>query len=204
MDQIFIVAGVMLVAMLTPGPDMILLMTNTWQKGRRQGIITAAGATTGLLIHIFLAVAGLTILIKSQLVFLVIKVLGALYIAYLGHRLYSSKSSLLGKNELFLVEGGSARQSFVQGFFCNVLNPKVMLFILGIFTHFLAKQSVESNLSLGIFLVLQNFLVWSLFVWLIGHKKIGGHLSRYEKIFSRVCGGLFLFMACKILLDTFI
>lgn len=131
--------GASLVLILTPGPDMIYVITRAIGQGRMAGILSACGVCGGLIIHTLAAALGLALLLKScSSAYFIIKYLGAAYLIYLGIK------SLTGRQELKTVTN-EQRQSFenlfLQGFLTNVLNPKVALFFVSFLPQFVNEQS---------------------------------------------------------------
>lgn len=142
-------------------------------------MVTALGLVTGIMIHTSLVAFGVSALVReSEAVFLVIKVLGALYLFYLAYRVYSSKGGIeLQPGD---VKRASLSSLFRQGFLMNVLNPKVAIFFLAFFPGFLWEP--EGNLLvqfyvLGFLFMLQAFVIFSLVSILAG--KISGYLRRH-------------------------
>ena len=115
---------------LLPGPDMLLVASQSVNHGKRFGLAAALGVGTGCFVHIFAVTVGLSsLLVKSSSAFLIVKYAGACYLIYLGvTSLLKSKSSVLeiNRNDNII----SWKKSYLKGCFTNVLNPKVVLFFL--------------------------------------------------------------------------
>lgn len=139
--SIFLVSSILL--NLTPGADTLYIVGNSISNGRRAGVLSALGISTGCLIHTLLAALGLSVILaQSALAFSIVKYLGAAYLIYLGIR------TLLRKNSVFQVRQGREENSFkavyLQGILTNVLNPKVALFFLAFLPQF-----IEPSQSFG-------------------------------------------------------
>lgn len=163
---LFLTASLALI--VTPGPDMVYVVTRGVSQGRRVGLVSAWGACTGLVFHTALAAAGLSALLRSSATaFMVVKYVGAAYLIYLGLRAFLSR-------ENFSVTGDDVPKArlgkvFFQGVASNVLNPKVALFFLAFLPQFVhpATGSAASQmlvlgltftlLALGIFNVIAYF-----------------------------------------------
>lgn len=163
---LFLTASLALI--VTPGPDMVYVVTRGVAQGRRVGLVSAWGACAGLLFHTALAAAGLSALLRSSATaFMVVKYVGAAYLIYLGVRAFLSRES-------FPVAEGAVpkaglRKVFFQGVASNVLNPKIALFFLAFLPQFVhpatgsaASQMLVLGLSftvlaLGIFNVIAYF-----------------------------------------------
>lgn len=137
---------------VVPGPDMVLLLSRTVAKGRRAGILTALGINVGAYVHLIAAVAGISAVIAtSALAFSVVKWVGAIYLTYLGISILRSKSDVLQICSE-TVPDESGWRYFWQGFWSDVLNPKVAIFYLAFLPQFVApgKSYVAQLFYLGV------------------------------------------------------
>jgi threonine/homoserine/homoserine lactone efflux protein len=145
---LFVVTGVLL--NLTPGQDTFYIVGRSLAQGRRAGVLSVLGITSGCLVHTLAAAFGLSaILATSADAFLVVKLAGAAYLGYLGARMLFDRSSPIGMVEL-PVEGSWA--IYRAGVLTNVLNPKVALFFLAFLPQFVsstASSKVAAFLLLG-------------------------------------------------------
>ncbi|MCT7295076.1 LysE family translocator [Ralstonia sp. CHL-2022] len=150
-----------LLIILTPGQDMVLVMSRTLTHGTRSGLVTAAGVSVGLTVHTVLATLGLGALLQaSEWVFTALKLVGALYLLYLGIALFRSSG------ELALAHSHGAPQSavraFSQGALSNMSNPKIALFYLAFLPQFVPADTAHPTLSvftLGLAFACLTFLV---------------------------------------------
>lgn len=144
-------AGLALVLVLTPGANIMLVIRSTLSHGPRAGVASALGIALGHFVHATASALGLSIFLQtSEVAFTVVKVVGAAYLAYLGLR--SLATAVRGKGRAFDVVDGaevdtgqdatparrSSRRFLLDGFLCNVLNPKVALFYLALLPQFIA------------------------------------------------------------------
>ena len=91
--QLLLFVMTSLLVILTPGQDMILVMSRGMSQGIKAGMITAMGVSVGLLVHTMLAAMGVgALLLASETLFTLVKMIGATYLIYLGIRLLVSKS----------------------------------------------------------------------------------------------------------------
>jgi len=133
--------GASIVLCVVPGPDMILLLARTIAQGRRAGLMTAIGINVGAYLHLFAAIAGISAIIaKSAYAFTFVKFAGAAYLVYLGVVTLRTKSGPLNINS-----GNQPQLSqwscFWQGFWSDVLNPKVAIFYLALLPQFIVPNS---------------------------------------------------------------
>lgn len=151
---LFIAAGLLL--NLTPGPDVVYIITNALRNGFRAGAVAALGIVAGCFVHIIGAAIGVGALIAaSATLFTVLKYLGAGYLVYLGVRmLLSAKPAALGDGA---VQSRSLRQIFWRGFATNALNPKVALFFLAFVPQFIAPDADNKLLTFVALGLIFNF-----------------------------------------------
>jgi threonine/homoserine/homoserine lactone efflux protein len=128
----FIVASVAIV--VSPGPDTVLILRYALTGGRGIGLAAVSGVQLGLLVHITLAVLGISLIIASSpVLFRVVAVAGAAYLAWLGVQ------SLRGEGGLELKTQGpkaTAGRALREAALCNILNPKVILWFLALLPNF--------------------------------------------------------------------
>src|SRR5215510_13306356 len=119
---LFVLSGLLL--NLTPGPDTLYIVGRSTTQGWRAGTVAALGIGAGIFVHVAAAAAGLSVILAaSSSAFTVVKVAGAAYLVYVGISLL--RSPLTPGTAGTSVAPASLRKVFVQGFFTNVLNPKV-------------------------------------------------------------------------------
>lgn len=156
---LFIVSGWLL--NLTPGPDVLYILSNGLRGGRRAGVVAALGITAGCFVHIFAAAVGVSALITaSATAFTVLKWLGAAYLVWVGIQMLRSVKpanapNLIAASADRISARGlkSLKKVFVQGFWTNALNPKVALFFLAFLPQFItpgAQQPTLAFLLLGL------------------------------------------------------
>lgn len=127
--------GAALVLVLAPGPDMAYMLARTVAQGRGAGFLAAVGINSGAYVHVFASVAGLTaILAASSVAFTAIKWAGACYLIWIGYRALASTGDALKVD----TAPRTLRRSeiFWQGFWSDVLNPKVAIFFLAFLPQF--------------------------------------------------------------------
>ena len=114
---------------LTPGPNMALIVANTLSRGRRAGLTTLAGTTTGLALLVAAAAAGMTsIMVLMATWFDAVRWAGAVYLVYLGARqLWRLRHP--GASIATGVDAGPHGGCYVQGLMVSLSNPKVILFL---------------------------------------------------------------------------
>ena len=155
---LFIVTSLILI--VTPGQDMLLVMSRSISQGWRAGVATAAGVSTGLLGHTALAALGLgAVLSASEALFVTIKLVGAAYLIYLGIKLLRSPSECLTIGGL---PQASLNKTFLQGAISNISNPKITIFYFAYLPQFIPAGETQTTLRLlvlGVAFAVLTFVV---------------------------------------------
>lgn len=206
---LFVVAGLLL--NLTPGPDVLYIVSSALRLGARAGVVAAVGITAGCFVHIFAAAVGVSALMAaSATAFTILKWAGAAYLVCSGLRLLLARAPVEG--ELFAINliadgachaGARALKSiFFQGFWTNVLNPKVALFFLAFVPQFIAPGVENKPLAFLLLGLLFNFnglwvgIGWALAgAWLA--RRVGVVRRGMQKL-ERVAGLMFIGFGLKL------
>jgi RhtB (resistance to homoserine/threonine) family protein len=212
---LFILAGWAL--NLTPGPDVFYMITHALKSGWRAGAVAAGGITAGCFLHVAAATVGLSAIITaSATAFTVIKWIGAAYLVYVGWNMLTSKASAV--NPLTSDEKTSAertndekasiavqanyRKIFMQGFYTNVLNPKVALFFLAFLPQFISPTAAQPWLA---FLVLGVVFNVNAIPVNLGYVKLAAWASQRATVLQhgmhwleRAAGALFIGFGIKL------
>ncbi|MGM3175508.1 LysE family translocator [Dickeya lacustris] len=204
--SLFILSGILLNIM--PGPDSLLIMTNSASRGWRVGSAAALGIGSGTLVHVLAAALGLSaILATSAAAFTVVKVLGAAYLIYMGVQALLAKatlsaSALTPASPLLL----SKRKVYWQGFLTNVLNPKVALFFLAFVPQFIDPQTPQKALA---FIVLGLIFNTSGMLWyhfLAVSTAMASHRLKVNTAvrfwLNKTIGALFISLGVKLALSA--
>lgn len=155
---LFVLSGWLL--NLTPGPDVLYIVSSALRSGVRAGIVAALGITAGCFVHIVAAGLGVSALMAtSAMAFSVLKWVGAAYLLYVGVRLLLSKAPDAIKIEAGSagsVKAGGLKSLFFRGFWTNALNPKVALFFLAFVPQFITPGAAHPTVAFLVLGVLFN------------------------------------------------
>lgn len=193
----FIAAGWLL--NLTPGPDVLYIVSSALKSGVRAGIVAALGIVSGCFVHVAAAALGVgALLATSAAAFSALKWAGAAYLLWMGVKL------LLGKGGASVVPVASATQGapvdlgrvYRQGFLTNVLNPKVALFFLAFVPQFIApgtQDKVTAFLLLGLLFNVNSLPINFAYAWLAGWAaRRVGVVQRAMHWMDRAAGLMFI------------
>ena len=199
---LFIVSGLLL--NITPGQDTLYIVGRSVSQGRRAGVLSVLGISTGCLVHTLAAAFGLSaVLAASSEAFMVVKFIGAAYLVYLGFQMILSRASAPRQ----LTTGQPARGWMIyrQGILTNVLNPKVALCFLAFLPQFIELRSntkVMAFLILGLTFIFNGTIWCMLVVWFSSafSQRLRQRRSM-ESWLKRAAGALFVGLGLKIALE---
>jgi threonine/homoserine/homoserine lactone efflux protein len=166
--------AVVALAYLIPGPDFAIILRSA-TRSPRAGVAAALGAQTGLLLHMGLAVVGLSVVLAQHPgVLTAIRVLGGAYLLYLGGRLIlptlrKSRQTAAEPREV------SVTSAYGQALFTNLLNPKAVLFFAAVLPQFLDPTGAAlwmQILALGVLDIVLGLALWALVI-LVGVRLAG-------------------------------
>lgn len=144
---------------ISPGPNMIYLISRSIVQGKRAGLISLAGVICGFLFHIILVSFGLTTLLFAvPFAYAALKIVGVVYLLYLAWQAIRGDSPFETKE----LPQDNPLKLFRMGFFTNVLNPKVAVFYVSFFPQFVKPELgnvLYQNLLLGLVQVSVSFSV---------------------------------------------
>ncbi len=187
---------------ISPGPDMIYILSRTIAHGRRVGFACSLGVCTGALVHISAAALGLSaILAASATAFGVVKWVGAAYLVYMGARslLSAGKSFALDRTGIAKVTPLAA---YRQGVMVDVLNPKAAIFFMAFLPQFV--NHAKGHIALQIFilglLVVAVAVLWEA-ILVIGASRLTAVLKRCPNVgkwLDRTFGGLMIGLGLRL------
>jgi threonine/homoserine/homoserine lactone efflux protein len=132
-------AGACLLLVLTPGPNMIYLISRSLCQGRMAGVISLFGVAVGFLVHMLAAAAGLSAVFKTvPLAYELLKWAGAAYLLWLAWQ--AVKPGARSAFEPRALPIDTPRKLFTMGFLTNLLNPKVAIFYVSFFPQFIVPE----------------------------------------------------------------
>jgi len=153
---------------VSPGPDLIYILSRTIARGAKVGLASAAGVCSGAVVHVLAAAFGLSaILAASATAFSIVKYVGAAYLLYLGVQVLKSQGGALElttQNETVAV---TPWQAFRQGVLVDVLNPKAAIFFMAFLPQFVRQDHGDSSVQLivlGLLVIFVAIVIESLFV----------------------------------------
>ena len=184
---------------ISPGPSMVVVINNAIFKNRYHGILTSIGHGLGIGIYALFAVLGIAIIIQTNIFFFnTIKIISIIFLIYLGLKSITSKNKLeFDKKEL---RGGL--MSFFQGLSISLLNPKIFIWFVAIYSQFM---SLENDLIFNTYLVLTAGLVdasWYIILTFLATSKATLEVVKRKSILlQKAVGSIFILIGILLLIQ---
>ncbi|TEW51847.1 LysE family translocator [Psychromonas algicola] len=191
---------------ITPGLDTALVIRNTTRGGEKDGFVTNIGICSGLFFHASLSAVGISLLLsQSPQLFQTVKMIGALYILYLGVQGLRQSFLTTTKSKETTDTKGSFNliKSFREGLLSNALNPKTAIFYLAFLPQFINPEYsafMQSLLMAAIHFVIA--MCWQAFISrmiVTAQKRFDG--GRTQLIMERLTGVVLIGLAVKLLME---
>ena len=205
------VAGITVLAVLSPGPNFVIITKNALIYSRQAGVYTALGIFAGNAIYVMAGALGFTALVvKSEQLLSIVRLIGAAYLVYLGATLFlSTRRPAAGATQLprrIESQGNRSRlrkrSAFRSGLFTMLTNPTAAFFYLTIFTAVLPPETTLSVKLMATITILLITLIWHpLLAWFFSNRLFQRFYSKNDKrinlIFSLLLVGLAIRMVAS-------
>lgn len=201
LTTLLLFAAVALVAIATPGPTVLLALSNGTRFGLRRSLAGMAGAVASDFVLVGAVSLGLgALLAASEFWFTVLKYVGAAYLAWIGWRMLRSTGTLAQPDAATAAGEGSARSLFLKAFLVAVTNPKGYLFCSALLPQFIdpSLPQAQQYIVIGLLFAALDFVV------MFGYALVGARAVRLlhaaaVRWLDRVCGGVLLALAGSLL-----
>ena len=195
----FQITFVCLLGAMSPGPSMIVVINNAIFKNKVNGIITALGHGLGIGIYASFAVLGIGIVIQTNLMlFNLLKIISICFLFYMGIQ------AILKKNQLEFKQNNIAEsgKSFFQGLSISILNPKILIWFIAIYSQFMSlNNDIYFNLWLILIASIVDALWYTLLVNLVTLKGVHDQIKRNLQFMRKIIGFLFLLISIILIVD---
>jgi threonine/homoserine/homoserine lactone efflux protein len=202
--ELFAFAGVLALGQFSPGPDMLLLTRTALKDGARTGVVMAWGIATGLAIHAALAIGGVAVVLERiDWLRLGMRWLAAGYLGWLGYRMMVDWFGRIFLGERYEEPVSAANKgAFVRGLMCNLLNPKVIVFLAAVTTPFLAgDRPAWWPWALWLIVVFEGLTLWALWAIFLQAKPIRDGYRRAGPWISLAFGLVMMGLAVALVLS---
>ena len=184
---------------VSPGPSLVVVLRNTITGGRIQGIMTGLGHGLGFGIYALIAVMGLSsVLLANVQLFNLLQVLGALVLIWLAFKLIAHKQS-----DLSVKYEESGYRGFFEGFMIAFLNPKILVFLVAVFSQFLNTDINNSDRLLMAIIAGVIDTMWYVFVAaVLAGTTIVDKLRENGAIIDRLIGMVLFMISILLIVKT--
>lgn len=210
--NLLVVAGITLLAVISPGPDFAVILRNALRSGRGPGLATALGIGCGVVVHVTYTLLGLGWLVARYAWLLTaIRYAGAAYLVWLGCSAFLSRPAAPGRPQTSAPGRPQApapgradlRQAFGNGFLCNVLNPKTVLFFIALFTQVVAPgTSLAAQVGIGAYIVLAHLAWFAFVVMVLTNPAALRVFNTWRRAVERGVGGCLIALGVTLAIDN--
>lgn len=184
-----------LLAVMSPGPDVFLVIRNTLTGSVRAGFLTTLGIVTGNAMMIALLMAGVSYLLTpGSTAATVVQVAGALYLVYIGVMSLGAKPVAVGTEipEEERGPGVSGSKAFTSGLLTNLSNAKAIIYWMSIGTQFLLADGISGWMRVACIavLLLVTGAWFGALSWLIGVEAVSRRLMTRQHWLERAMGAV--------------
>jgi threonine/homoserine/homoserine lactone efflux protein len=200
---LFAVACLALTA--TPGPDMLLIASRSMSQGRAAGFATLAGIQAGTYCHALAAAFGLSqLFLAVPLAYDVVRYAGAIYLLYLAWQAFRSNGAALTPTAE--LPDYPVAKMFAQGLATNLLNPKMVLFVLALFPQFVRPEAGSVTVQILVLATVLNVIGLGVNgAVIVTASRIGralAGLNRFRRAPQILLGSVFVGLAARLAFDS--
>ena len=203
MTEFFTVVVLHMFAVMSPGPDFLLISRQSIRYGRKIALWTAVGIGTGILFHSGLAVTGMLIILASNdFYLLVLKFICSSYLLYLGFTSLLNVSNF--DDDITSKDKWGRAGGFTLGLITNITNIKALLFFISLFGIVLSSSSNSSLMLYGLYMAVMTFVWFASVSYIFTSYIFKEKFLKFFGVFEKFLGLSLVIIALQILLSEFI
>ena len=197
--KIFIVC---LLGAISPGPSMVVVINNAIFKNRYHGVLTSIGHGLGITIYAIFAVIGIGLIVNTNiLIFNGMKIISIMFLIYLGLKAITNKEKVNFENK----ELSGRATSFFQGLSIAILNPKILVWFVAIYSQFMSKSN---DFLFNTYLVLIAGVIdtcWYILLTIMATSNVAlRYLKSKSDILQKLLGFIFIMIGMVLILDLYL
>jgi RhtB (resistance to homoserine/threonine) family protein len=202
--EVLAFVGVVQVAAMAPGPDFVIVTRHAAVSGRRAGVATGLGIASGVFVWAVVAAFGVaSLLAASAVAFTVVKLVGAVYLGYLGVK---ALVSAWRRGEALKAERRAATVrpvvAYRQGLLTNLLNPKCAIFFVALMPQFLSgSPQMGETMLLSALAVVVTAVWYTVLANVVGVLRKFFASARVRRTLDTITGAILVGLGVKIALD---
>jgi RhtB (resistance to homoserine/threonine) family protein len=207
-SEFLTLAGVHLLAVISPGPDFVMIVRQALVYSRRVGLYSAIGLGLGILVHVGYSLAGIGLIIsQSILLFSIFKFAAAGYLIWIGYHGITAKKSSESSDQIKTTDASiehiSNWRAIKTGFLTNVFNPKATLFFLSLFTLIVSPTTPLWVQALyGLEMATMTAIWFGIVAFFLSNGAIQRKFVRIRHWIDRVTGAALIGLGIKVALST--
>jgi RhtB (resistance to homoserine/threonine) family protein len=209
MTEFIMVTLIASLMIISPGPDFAIVVKNSLVNGRACGLFASVGIGLANLCHVTINLLGIGVIISNSLfTFTILKVLGAIYLLYLGYKGLRAKAvvKINSASDKAVIDRSleiatkAKRQGFYSGLLTSLLNPKACLFYLSFFSVILSPEiGLITQIFYGVWISTIALLWFMLVAFFFTSEAMGRKLEASKHWLERVVGGILLLLGLRLL-----
>ena len=191
-------ALVCLLGAMSPGPSLALIINNSINYNRLSGILASVAHGLGIFLYATITVISLEFILQNhQKIFFIIQILGSIFLFFLGLLfIFKKNNEKYEKNNEKKINAGS----FVQGFVIAIINPKILVWFVAIYSQFI---TVNANFSEKLILIITPSFVdaiwYSLIAILVTSYGLKDFFNNKKNTIQKIIGALFIIIAASLI-----
>jgi len=192
--------GAMFVFMATPGVGVLSVVSRALSSGFSHAFCMSMGMVLGDIVFLVLTIFGLSMIAKTFYdIFVLIKILGGIYLIYLGIKIYLSKTSHFKSTTK---KSSSYTEDFFAGLFITLSNPKVIAFYVGFLPTFIDMSKLtHKDTFFVVFLVLFTLtLILTSYSYFASKAKESMKRAKTQNILNKIAGSVMIFVGGLLIL----
>ena len=200
-DEFLFLGTIALLGAISPGPDFVVITQNSLRYGKKVGIYTALGVAASCLVHATYCVVGIDFIVDySAVLFTILKYVGAAYMIYLGIKGLRAQPITHDSHETSQTSHClSVLAAFKKGFLVNILNVKLILFYISMFTLVIDPETPKTiQMLYGIEFSLIGFIWFSLLTIILNNPLLKKRLLAVQHWVERCLGVVLIIFGLKI------
>lgn len=200
LPSILSIAGLVMISIVSPGPDFAIVVKNSLIYSRKTALLTACGIALGILVHVAYTLLGLGLLItKTPWLLFGVKCLGAGYLLYIGFKGLCSKKAAIPIGNVHHKHDISPFTAIRSGFLTNALNPKCMLFFVSLFSIIIDPNTPFVIMLIYGLIIFMETLLWFGFVaFCLSGKGTREKFNAVGHWIERVTGGILMGLGVRL------
>jgi RhtB (resistance to homoserine/threonine) family protein len=201
---LFKIMTIMLLALVSPGPDFMIVTSLSLTRGRGDGIKAAAGIASVIFIYTIVSLTGLSALFERYLwLMIAVKICGGLYLLYLGFLMWKASLARQKDEHLFTPTEIKKKNAYLAGALTSLTNPKAIAFFASVFALALTPTtSIATKTAIAVAMPLLTLAWFSFVAFALSKPAVRTRYQRWQRVIDRVTGTVLGFFGLKLIISA--